>query len=269
MTEMNSDKLRQYIGSLLDEGVAVAFSGGVDSTLVLKIAAIEAKKAEKKVIALSFRTFLSPSGDIEIIRRLASEYKVDLIEEYIDQTDNEKVLMNDVDRCFYCKYELFLRAKQLAANLGAVHVLDGTNKSDLSLYRPGLRALKELGIISPLAECGFEKSDVRALAAELGISVAARPSAPCLATRFPYNQRLPIDKFPMLDAGERLLKQLGFEICRIRLYGEVTRIEIMPEKFLLFINKRDEIIKELKNIGFKYINLDIEGFRSGSMDEVL
>ena len=177
--------------------------------------------------------------------------------------------MNDVDRCFYCKYELFLRAKQLAANLGAVHVLDGTNKSDLSLYRPGLRALKELGIISPLAKCGFEKSDVRALAAELGISVAARPSAPCLATRFPYNQRLPIDKFPMLDAGERLLKQLGFEICRIRLYGEVTRIEIMPEKFLLFINKRDEIIKELKNIGFKYINLDIEGFRSGSMDEVL
>ena len=84
-----------------------------------------------------------------------------------------------------------------------------------------------------------------------------------------YNQRLPIDKFPMLDAGERLLKQLGFEICRIRLYGEVTRIEIMPEKFLLFINKRDEIIKELKNIGFKYINLDIENFRSESMDKVL
>ncbi|EHI56433.1 hypothetical protein HMPREF9333_00295 [Johnsonella ignava ATCC 51276] len=261
--------LREYIGKFLDSDVAVAFSGGVDSALVLKIAVEEAKKRGSRVTALTFNTFLSPSADIEITRKLAKEYGVRLVEEYIDQTDNEKVLMNDVKRCFYCKYTLFSRAKQTAYELGAKYVFDGTNKSDLGVYRPGLAALKELGIISPLAECGFEKSDVRLLAAELGISVAKRPSAPCLATRFPYGSKLPLDKFEMVDTGEKLLRQLGFDVCRIRLYGDITRIEILPDDFLKFIKERESIIAGLKKIGFKYINLDIEGFRSGSMDEVI
>lgn len=266
---MKEEKLRKFISSLVDDGVVVAFSGGVDSTLILKVAKEEAEKKNKEIIAATFETFLSPSGDLDITRKLASDYKVRHIEKYIDQTSNENVLMNTSNRCFYCKKEIFKRAIEIAKENNMKYVLDGTNLSDLDVYRPGLKALEELKIISPLKECGFEKSDVRDLAKKLNISVAKRPSAPCLATRFPYNEKLPLDKFEMIDKGEDVLKSYGFEVCRIRLYKDITRIEILESEFLKFIEKKEDIIRDLKDLGFKYINLDMEGFRSGSMDEVI
>ena len=264
---MKEEKLRGFISSLVDDGIVVAFSGGVDSTLVLKIAKEEAEKKNKEVIAATFETFLSPSGDLEITRKLAKDYNVKHIEKYIDQTENENVLMNRKNRCFYCKREIFSKALEIAEKNNMKYVLDGTNLSDLNVYRPGLKALEELEIISPLKECGFEKSDVRDLAKKLNISVAKRPSAPCLATRFPYDEKLPLDKFEVIDRAEEILKNYVFDLCRIRLYKDITRIEILEENFLKFIENREDIIRDLKNLGFKYINLDMEGFRSGSMDE--
>lgn len=266
---MKEKLLREYIGNLTKKGVLVAFSGGVDSTLVLKIALEEGRKRNGKVTACTFETFLSPENDIEVTRKLAEEYGVELVERYIDQTNNSFVLNNSVDRCFHCKKVIFQNALEIAEKYNLKYVLDGTNHDDLGVYRPGLRALKELGIKSPLAECGFTKKEVRELAEKMGISVAKRPSAPCLATRFPYNKKLPIEKFSMIDKGEEILKEYGFLINRIRLYDDVTRIEIPVSDFEKFIKKREEIIKALKNLGFKYINLDMEGFRSGSMDEVI
>lgn len=266
---MKEELLREYIGKLTENGVLVAFSGGVDSTLVLKIALEESRKRNGKVVACTFETFLSPENDIEITRKLAKDYGVELVERYIDQTDNTFVLNNSVDRCFHCKKVIFLNALGIAKKYNLKYVLDGTNHDDLGVYRPGLRALKELDIKSPLAECNFSKKEVRELAEKMGISVAKRPSAPCLATRFPYNKKLPLDKFSIVDKGENLLKQLGFPVNRIRLYDDVTRIEIPVTDFDKFIKMREEITKELKNLGFKYINLDMEGFRSGSMDEVI
>ena len=266
---MKEKLLREYIGKLTDEGVLVAFSGGVDSTLVLKIALDESKKRNGKVVACTFETFLSPENDIEITRNLAKEYGVELVEKYINQTDNSFVLNNSVDRCFHCKKEIFVNAIEIAQKYNLKYVLDGTNHDDLGVYRPGLRALKELDIKSPLAEYNFSKKEVRELAEKIGISVAKRPSAPCLATRFPYNKKLPLDKFSMVDKGEEFLRELGFSVNRIRVYDDVTRIEIPVSDFEKFIEMREDIVKKLKSLGFKYINLDIEGFRSGSMDEVI
>lgn len=266
---MEEDNLRKYISSLVKDGVMVAFSGGVDSTLVLKICKEEADKVNGRVMACTFETFLSPKGDINISRKLAKDYNVLLVEEYINETDDEKVLTNDPMRCFYCKKSIFSKAIEIAKENNMTYVVDGTNLSDLSLYRPGLKALEELNIISPLAKCNFEKKDVRELAEKLNISVSQRPSKPCLATRFPYKKVLPVEKFNMVEQGEEILTNYGFLINRIRLYEDVTRIEIPVSDFNDFILKRENIIKDLKEIGFKYINLDIEGFRSGSMDEVL
>lgn len=266
---MKADRLVSYIRELMCDGVLVAFSGGVDSALILKIAS-EIQKAEGlKVIAITFNTFLSPGLDIDITGALAKEYGVDLIEEHLSQIEDNRIRNNEVDRCFYCKEMLFKRAIEVAKSHNLKYVLDGTNKSDTCVYRPGLRALSKLGIVSPLLECGIDKGEVRELAQKYNISVAKRPSAPCLATRFPYNKPLPTDKFEMVDKGEQLLKNWGFLTNRIRLYDDVTRIEILPSDFETFILKKEEIISGLKELGFKYINLDMEGFRSGSMDEVL
>lgn len=267
---MKEKLLREYINNLIKDGVLVTFSGGVDSTLVLKIAVEESKKISKEnVKACTFQTFLSPTGDIEIVKKLAKDFGVDIIEEYIDQTKNNAVLNNQKDRCFHCKKVIFSEAINLARKNNLKYVLDGTNSDDLKIYRPGLRAIKELGIKSPLAECGFTKEEVRKLAEKLKIEVAKRPSAPCLATRFPYDEKLPLEKFSMVEEGENFLKEMGFLVNRIRVYKDVTRIEIPVSDFEKFMKYRENIIKELKRIGFKYINLDMEGFRSGSMDEVI
>lgn len=266
---MGEESLRNYIRSLVKDGVVVAFSGGVDSTLVLKIAKEESDRVNGRVMACTFTTFLSPSGDIKIAKKLVDEFNVSLTEAYIDQTENEKVLINDPKRCYYCKKTIFSKALEIAENNNMKYVIDGTNLSDLGVYRPGLEALRELNIISPLAVLKFEKKDVRSLAEKLNISVSKRPSKPCLATRFPYKKVLPVDKFNMVEKGEEILSDYGFKVNRIRLYDDVTRIEIPKEDFINFINMREDIIKDLKAIGFKYINLDMEGFRSGSMDEVL
>lgn len=145
-------------------------------------------------------------------------------------------------------------------------VIEGTNEDDLHQYRPGLRAVKELGIKSPLAECGFTKEEVRKMAGEYKISTASRPSAPCLATRLPYGTRIQKEVLKKIEEGEEYIRQLGYGNVRIRVYQNLVRLEVDPKDFGKVLTHKDRIIRKLKELGFSYVTLDLEGFRSGSMD---
>ena len=163
----------------------------------------------------------------------------------------------------------FPEIERLCSSKRVSLILEGTNEDDLHVYRPGLQAIRELGILSPLADTGFTKEEVRRLAGELGVSVASRPSTPCLATRLPYGAEIKPEILEQIARGEEFLRNAGFAVVRLRLHGDIARIEIPCEKFPEFLEKREEIVKNLKNMGFSYITLDIQGFRSGSMDENL
>lgn len=257
---MKYEKLKEYISNLAKNGVIVAFSGGVDSSLILKIAS-----PNKNILACFVKTLFTPSKDLEIAKILAKDMNIKFKIIEIDNIDDE-IILNRKNRCYHCKKAIFSKLKEIAKDYNYKYIIDGTNFDDTKVYRPGLMALKEYDVISPLAKFKITKKEVRMLAKDLDIKVHSRPSTPCLATRFPYDEKIDISKFEMIEKGEEFLKNLGFPINRIRIYNENTRIEIEKEKFIEFIEKKDEIIEKLKTLGFKYINLDLEGFRSGSMD---
>ena len=171
-----------------------------------------------------------------------------------------------MDRCYLCKKCLFRKLIAKAEELGARTVLDGTNADDLTVYRPGIRALRELGVISPLAELGITKAEVRQIAAEYGLSVSGRPSTPCMATRFPYGTELDYDMIRRVEEGEAWLRAQGFYNVRLRVHGGIARIEVDPESMTELVKIREELLKKMSGYGFDYVTLDLAGFRSGSMD---
>ncbi|MCI7238621.1 MAG: ATP-dependent sacrificial sulfur transferase LarE [Anaerococcus sp.] len=266
--ENKKEKLNKLVSKYLDGGAVLAFSGGVDSSLILKLASMYRKK-ENDIVAIIYKTETTPSGDLENAQDLAKEMKVKLYEADISVFDNEAILDNPIDRCYHCKNFLFEEAFKLKDKLGYRYVLDGSNLDDYKVFRPGLKALNDKGVVSLLKEAGFTKQMVRDYAKELGISVYKRPSSPCLATRFPYNSRINTKMLDAIDRGEFLIKNLGIKNVRIRLYGDNTRIEVERDDFPIIMENLDQITRELKELGFTYINLDLEGYRSGSMDEVL
>ena len=184
-----------------------------------------------------------------------------------------EILSNPPDRCYYCKKFLFEKLAELANQLGRGIVMDGTNADDLNEFRPGLRALRELSVCSPLAESGITKAQVRQMAAEMGLETASRPSAPCLATRLPYGTKISKGLLQKIEAGEAFLKDLGFPVLRLRVHpaadGGVARIEVPADRLEDLLMCRETIIPYLKELGFAQVTLDLEGFRSGSYDEIL
>lgn len=259
-------QLQQYVEKLVQEGVCIAFSGGVDSSLVLKIATETGKKLNKDVYAITFESQLHPVSDVTISKRVAQEMGATHKIVQINEFENKEILKNPVNRCYLCKKSLFSNLQKFAEKLGCKYVVDGTNADDLNVYRPGVQALKELGIVSPLAQLGITKAEVRKMAAKLGISVSSRPSAPCMATRLPYNTEIDFKLLEKIEKGEEFIKSLGFEIVRLRVHGDVVRMEVPKEDLGKLLEKSGEIINYLKNLGFIYITMDLEGFRSGSMD---
>jgi uncharacterized protein len=173
---------------------------------------------------------------------------------------------NPIDRCYRCKTLLFKTLIQTAQEEGYQYLIDGSNYDDLNAYRPGMKALKELGIHSPLLELKITKSEIRSLASDLLIPSSNRPSAPCLATRLPYGDTLDFDLLERIDLGEKYIKKLGFYNVRLRAHKDILRIEVDKEAFTKFMESYDCVVKQLKELGFLYITLDLEGFRSGSMD---
>lgn len=260
------DKLLQITGEMTKENTAVAFSGGVDSSLLLKLMCQEAKKQDTRVYAIAAHTELHPSADLEIAKKVAKETGAEFVVLKLRELEEADIADNPVDRCYRCKRLLFREIKAKAKELGAEVLAEGTNLDDTKVYRPGLKALTELGVISPLKEAGFSKEEVRKLAAEYGISVADRPSTPCLATRFPYGDTLSVEKMKKVEQGELFLRNLGLYNVRLRIHEKIARIEVDEGDMSTLLENREEVVKFLKDLGYWYVTLDMEGFRSGSMD---
>ncbi len=259
-------KLKQMIFDHAGRDIAVAFSGGVDSGLLLKICCDAAKVRGTRVWGITVHTRLHPVTDVMTARLVCRETGAESLILEVDELEEAGIMDNPPDRCYLCKKTVFSRIKDAAENLNIPCVMDGTNEDDLHVYRPGIRALKELGILSPLSLCGIGKEEVRILAAEYGISVADRPSAPCMATRFPYGTRLDEKELRKVEAGEDWFARQGFYNIRLRVHGEILRIEVDQEEFDKALSLREAVISRMKELGYRYITLDLEGFRSGSMD---
>lgn len=251
--------------------VCLAFSGGVDSSLLLKLACDAARRHGTRVWAVTFDTMLHPACDLENAKRVAEEMDASHVILAVNELEQEELRNNPVNRCYLCKRRLFLRLQEFASEQGCAVMLEGTNADDLKVYRPGLRAVQELGVKSPLADCGLTKKEVKTLAGRYGISTASRPSAPCMATRLPYGARLDSDLLKRIEAGEEFLRQELFSEgqpgnVRLRVHGDTARLETDAGQFSAVLEKRAQITERLKALGFTYITLDLEGFRSGSMD---
>ena len=272
MTDNYEGKCRKLYGILEEyarSDAAVAFSGGVDSSLILKLAVVHAREKGTRVTAIMAATKLHPLEDEKTAEKIALEAGAQYRILHVCELECAGIDRNPVDRCYRCKKYLFGKIRKEAETIKAAYVLEGTNWDDLNEYRPGLWAVEELGFKSPLKEAGFTKEDVRALAKELSISVYDRPSAPCLATRFPYGEKLTLEKLSTVEKGEAYLKTLGLYNVLLRIHGNIGRIETDSDQMKKLVERRKEIAKYLKGLGYGYIPLDLEGFRSGSMDETL
>ena len=261
-------RLLTYMKKCAETDVALAFSGGVDSSLLLKMACDYAAEQGTRVYAVTFQTRLHPPCDLEAAKKIAGELNAEHIVLQVDELEMEEIRNNPESRCYLCKKNLFGHLKEFADGRGVPCLMDGTNEDDLHVYRPGRRALEEFGVESPLARCGVTKEEVRALAAEYGISAAGRPSTPCMATRLPYGSRLSYELLDRIASGEEWLREILGESANIRLrvHGDVARIETDESGMELLLRRRSETVRKLQNLGFPYITLDLEGFRSGSMD---
>ena len=260
-------KWRQVLAAIRPLGrAAVALSGGVDSALVCRAAA-EALNGD--LIALHVAGTVEPAEAGRRARRVA-EYLNVLLEviEYDDLSQPE-FRENGPLRCYYCKRARFSMAKEIAARKGFAALLEGTNAADGSDYRPGERAVRELGVASPLKEAGLDKNEVRELAREFGIPVWDAPSAPCLATRFPYRQVLTQEDIQRVRQAEDLLQELGCRQLRVRVHQKIARIEVEADEMKRVCSQRETICRELRRLGFEFVTLDLDGFRSGSMNETL
>lgn len=264
--EEKCEPLFRILDKLTKENTAVAFSGGVDSSLLLKLTCLRAKKQGTYVYAIAAHTELHPSGDLEIAKRVAEESGAAFTVLKLQELKEADIVNNPVDRCYRCKKLLFKEIKRKAEELGAKVLIEGTNLDDTKVYRPGLKAIEELGIKSPLKDAGFTKKEIRKLAAAYDISVADRPSTPCLATRFPYGAVLSPEKMKKVEQGEAFLRELGLYNVRLRVHGETARIEVDEKDMPKLLESRKEVVEFLKGLGYWYITLDMEGFRSGSMD---
>ena len=260
------NNLKEYLFSL--ESAAVAFSGGVDSTLLLKVAH---DVLGDKAIAVTIFSSLFPHRDFVEASKFCAENKIAQIMCPVDSMKIEGLKNNPRNRCYLCKKDLFTRLLARAKENNLKNVVDGSNVDDLNDYRPGMQALEELGIKSPLRITGFTKSDIRELSKSLGLPTWDKPSFACLASRFVYGETIDKKKLKMVEDSEQLLMDLGFKQFRVRIHGYLARIEIFPEDFSKIIQNdiRIKIHDELKKLGFSYVTLDLKGYRTGSMNESL
>ena len=260
------DELVELIDEFAEEDVAVAFSGGVDSSLLLKMCVDAAQKSNKRVYGVTFVADLQPQEDLGITEKVCKEIGATHVVLNLSQLSIKEVRENHVDRCYHCKRALFSTLLDWAHSKNINRVIDGTNADDMNSYRPGIKALEDLKITSPLRIAGLTKEEVRSAASNLGVSVAQRPSSPCLATRFEYNTDLDIKRIKMVESGESYLRDIASKNFRVRMKDMSARIECDVDMFEVLLQRREEIVDKFKKIGFSYISMDLEGFRSGSMD---
>jgi len=255
-------KILKDMGSLI-----IAFSGGVDSSFLLKVAE---NVLGKNVIAVTAKSLTYPKREFEDAKRIARSLNCRQIIIDSNEMKIKEFRNNPKNRCYFCKKELFLKLISIKNKYNFNFVVDGTNYDDLNTFRPGLKALKELGIRSPLAEAGLTKEEIRKYSRLLNLTTWNKPSFACLSSRFPYGEEITKSKLKKIENAEDFLRSLGFRQIRVRYHYPIARIEIEKEEIpkILQSNIREKMIKKLKKIGFEYITLDLEGYRSGSMDEL-
>jgi uncharacterized protein len=249
--------------------VVVAYSGGVDSTLLLRVA--KESLGEEHVIAVTALSPLFPERELTGAKKMAQEMGLKHILIESNELEIEGFSKNPLNRCYFCKKELFEEMQNLARKEAISFVVEGSTLDDEMDHRPGRRAIQELGIRSPLQEARFTKEDVRELSRTLGLPTWDKPSFACLASRFPYGEEITPEGLRMVDEAENFLFSLGFKQVRVRHYQSLARIEVYPEEMSRLMNGslREKVVNCLKKIGYRYVTLDLQGFRSGSMNEVL
>jgi uncharacterized protein len=257
-TDKKSENLKAYLKEL--GSVAIAFSSGVDSTFLLKVAH---EVLGDRVIAVTARSCSFPERELkEGIRHFICDS---------EELEIEGFSQNPPNRCYLCKRELFEKILAIAKEQGIEYVAEGSNMDDNGDYRPGLIAVKELGIKSPLREAELNKNEIRELSKKLGLTTWEKQSFACLSSRFVYGETITEEKLRMVDRAEQLLLDMGFHQIRVRIHDRLARIEVMPEEFEKLIEKenRERIVSELKSYGFTYVSMDLSGYRMGSMNETL
>jgi uncharacterized protein len=249
--------------------LAIGYSGGVDSTLLLKVAV---DTLGPRALAMIGQSETYPTREFEEACSLAAQIGATVVIVRTEETDVLKFQENPPDRCYYCKTELFGKLQQIATDRKLAWIADGTITDDMGDFRPGLRAKSEKNVRSPLLESGFSKSDVRELSRHLGLSTWDKPAFACLSSRFPYGTGITRDNLTRIDRAETFLRDRGFRFFRVRFHDENTvRIEVGPNEIARLTEQplRDELVSHFKTLGFIYITLDLQGYRSGSMNEVL
>lgn len=258
--------LQQQMREYAQHDLMIAFSGGVDSSLLVKVAVEAAKDFKTLVYAVTARTNLHSVREMENAAQVANELGAIHEVVTVDVLEEAGIQYNPENRCYLCKKCIFTRICQLAREKTIPIVLDGTNQSDLREYRPGIQALQELSIHSVLAECGITKEEVRKLAEEYGISVSHKPAMPCMATRFPYGTELDYKAMAVVERAEQFIRELGCYNVRVRVHDSIARLEVDLKNMDKVIEQRQIIVDFLKKLGYTYVTLDLEGFRTGSMD---
>ena len=261
------ERLLQRLAEL--KSCAVAFSAGVDSTVVAR-AAWESLGSRACAV-----TAVSPSlasGELEQARSLAQQIGIRHLEIQTSEMNREGYRENSPDRCYHCKTELYEHVESILSAAGVQHVVNGANLDDLGDHRPGMRAAAEHGVLSPLIEAGIDKAEVRQLAAHWGLPVWDKPASPCLSSRIAYGEEVTEERLRRIDAAEQALRELGLSPARVRLHrGELARIEVPASEIakLAAPDIHGALVRQLKALGFHYVTLDLEGFRSGSMNELI
>jgi len=264
---LDTDKLEHVKRILHEIGSAlVAFSGGTDSSLLLKLAHDCLGDRALAVTAVSATMSAAEQAEAEVTAQVIGARHMVVAS---NEMDDSRFLANPPDRCYYCKRDRFGWLLDYAHNAGYAAVIDGTNADDLSDHRPGRQAALELGVRSPLQEAGLTKAEIRALARQLGLPNWDKPSSACLASRIPYGTPLSPPLLAQVEQAELALQPLGLRQARVRHHGPVARLEVEPADFETVLAHRQEIVDQLRAIGFSYVTLDLTGFRSGSMNEVV
>jgi len=266
---IKNKKLNNLRKNLSEMGsILIAYSGGVDSTFLLKVAREELMD---KVIAVTVKSEIHHLSEITDAKKMAQKFKVKHLFIDIDILSNKEFINNSKERCYICKKEIFSRIIEMAKELNLNFVADGSNYDDLDDYRPGMKAVKELKIRSPLQEAMLTKDDIRLLSKEMDLSTWNKPANSCLATRIPYRDEITLEKLKRIEKAEDFIHNLGIKQVRVRCHNKLAKIEVGDKDLLLFMEEdlREKIIDKLKKLGFIYVSLDLQGYRSGSMNEEL